>query len=364
MDMTGQEGSDLVERGPRCARLVVIGPIPPPVHGAAVVTGRLVDAVRERGAELRIIDTNDRPLLRRLGILVVGLLSLLRRPGRRRLYIAGAGGEMLWFQVAAVAVARAVRMPTTFHHHNFAPLVQRSLPMRLVVRIGGSKLVHVVQGNAMASLLRDGFCADVKVMVCSNAAHMHEGRPVGARPRTVEDEVVLGLLSNLTVEKGALEAIEVLRRGLDRGMSLVLRLAGPADAVVRPAIETARADLGDRVEWVGPVPVEEVDDFYRGLDLFLFPSTYSLETEGMVILEAARNGVPAVAFDVGCVAETVGSSGTVVSVDGSFVDAALDVAVRLGPEPNRDRIRQAFLDRRGGAKQVWDDLIDSLVAPR
>lgn len=46
------------------------------------------------------------------------------------------------------------------------------------------------------------------------------------------------------------------------------------------------------------IPEEEMGKFYEGLDLFVLPSTNSLEAYGMVQVEAMLCGVPVVASDL------------------------------------------------------------------
>lgn len=341
------------------AYVIVVGPVPEPVTGASMVTIRMIEALRAATARTYVADTNDGPLGRRLWQLWRGLALIVRwARARPHVYIAGAGGELLWYQVVVVAVARAARARLVFHHHSFAPLIDRSRPMRAIVRIAGPEAVHVVQGARMERLLRQMGAAG-EIIVCSNAGHMEPGEPAQPRPAR---GVVLGLLSNLTMEKGAGRAIEVLRSALEAGIDATLVLGGPADPAARSAILAAQRDLGDRLEWVGPVAPDLVDEFYGRIDLFLFPSLYHLETEGMVVLEAQRNGAPAIVHDIGDVAAAAGPTGTVVPPAGDFVAAAVERSAQQVVQPtDRDEVRASFLQRREVAAAAWSQVVDLLT---
>ena len=51
----------------------------------------------------------------------------------------------------------------------------------------------------------------------------------------------------------------------------------------------------ERIEFLGFVPDEEINDFYNSLDLFVFPT--SLEGYGMPIVEAMGAGKPVITLD-------------------------------------------------------------------
>ena len=57
------------------------------------------------------------------------------------------------------------------------------------------------------------------------------------------------------------------------------------------------------VEYVGPVYGGQKEQFYRQLDVFLFPTNYANEAEPLVIYEAMRQGVHVIACDRGSIAE-------------------------------------------------------------
>lgn len=63
------------------------------------------------------------------------------------------------------------------------------------------------------------------------------------------------------------------------------------------ALQRQIASLGlqERIVFHGRVPYDQLSDFYRRAELFVFPS--QLEGYGMVLVEAMQHGLPIVAFD-------------------------------------------------------------------
>jgi glycosyltransferase involved in cell wall biosynthesis len=113
------------------------------------------------------------------------------------------------------------------------------------------------------------------------------GRPDGM--------VRLLFVGRLVRTKGARDAISAL--GLVRNLPVSLDIVG--DGFDRAACEKLTADLGlaDRVRFHGRVPREDVDDFYRTADIFVFPSYR--EPGGSVVFEAMGQGLPLIVSDRG-----------------------------------------------------------------
>ena len=74
------------------------------------------------------------------------------------------------------------------------------------------------------------------------------------------------------------------------------------------SLKSLAADLGitEDVVFVGGVPLEETVTFYRGADLFVYPSLN--ETFGLPILEAMACGCPVVTSDTSAMPETAGGA--------------------------------------------------------
>lgn len=129
-------------------RVLVLGPYPPPVHGAAVVTQGMTEWLRRAGVRVRVVDSSvdshgiatisgfglvARYLLARLWKHAACCAALLRRPDV--LYVGGAGDRGLYFQLLCLTAARVLRVPVVFHHHSSAYLARHSRPMAMVCRL-------------------------------------------------------------------------------------------------------------------------------------------------------------------------------------------------------------------------------------
>lgn len=343
----------------------VLGPLPPPVHGASAVTQRMVDALREDGsADVATFDIGDGgSTARRLRALLAGVAGFLPALVRRRpdaVYLGGAGGELLWYQAVAVLLGRLAGHRVVFHHHNSSYLTRRLRAMALLVRWGGARVQHVVLSRDMGDRLQARYPAATSVLVCSNASLMAPAAMLERDPVPPAGPVVLGHLSNLTREKGVDVAIETLRTLLAAGVDARLVLAGPCIGDdVETLVAAAAAELDGRLEVTGRLDATQVEAFYRDIDVFVFPSTYANEAEPLVVLDALRHGVPAVAHDVGCLADLLPAD-HVVPVGADLPAAVLDLLGREALEP-ADRAAARFDERRAAAIEVRQGVVALLV---
>lgn len=173
-----------------------------------------------------------------------------------------------------------------------AVFVQTTMERDAVIRLGVDVDRVVLQGLG------------VDVPECTGG----DRTAVRLRWNIAADDVVIGHLANLSMEKGSVDlvlAAEALQRDRDQsdaGHSRVtVVLAGPCmPNFDRWLAQTAPAV---RVVRTGILNESEKRDFYAGIDLFALPSRS--DSFGLVLLEAWANGVPVVAARAGGPAELV-----------------------------------------------------------
>ncbi|MBA2390563.1 MAG: glycosyltransferase family 4 protein [Geodermatophilaceae bacterium] len=299
-------------------RVLVLGPLPPPVHGAAVVTQGMLEWLRECGASVRVVDSSAdshgidsitsrrraaRYLLARLRSHLLCCLRLGSRP--EVLYVGGAGGAGLLFQLLPVLVARVLRVPVVFHHHSSAYLSERSTPMAALCRLTTGNSTHIALSRQMAEQLLEKYAArgaGLRVVPLSNAIFVADAVPAPARQEAAP--VRLGHVSNLSLDKGMQDIVDTAAALSAAGYPFELHVAGAARDESTQALVDALA-VDPRVVVHGPLYGAALQQFYGGLDLLLFPSRYRHEAAPLVVLEAASQGVPTVAYPVGSLSEVV-----------------------------------------------------------
>jgi 1,2-diacylglycerol 3-alpha-glucosyltransferase len=141
------------------------------------------------------------------------------------------------------------------------------------------------------------------------------GDQADARPALGLDRAdrVLLYVGRLDREKNLEFLLDAAARvGSPRARLLLVGRGTQATALRRVA--SARG-LGERVEFRGGVPPDDLPRYYRAADVFVFAST--TETQGLAVLEAMACGLPVVAVRASGVEEVVGEgvSGLLVPED-------------------------------------------------
>ena len=378
MDQTGRRdrppGDGRVEHSIKPSSLVIaVGPLPPPMHGAAAVTAAVWSAL-QGSTNLVEVDTSPgdrsgaRYHLHRLRRHVAAVRAIARHRQRRprRLYATCPGGPALWYLVAVVTVARLFGYHVVIHHHSFAYLDRASVSMQLLVGLAGARSTHVLLCERMRFEFEDRYDPRGDLIVCSNAGWVS---PSGKAPAPIlSGRLRLGHLGRLTRAKGLEQVLGTVRGLVERGVDADLRLAGPLGTDAdRRLLEAAESDLGGRLALLGPVTGATKDNFFASIDAFVFPTLYRHEAEPLVVLEALAAGVIVVAYGRGCIGGMVlGDAGLVVDTERNFVVAAVSHLAGLARASEalgaaRKAAAAAFEHQRGQATKGRRAMVDAII---
>jgi glycosyltransferase involved in cell wall biosynthesis len=129
--------------------------------------------------------------------------------------------------------------------------------------------------------------------------------PEQRRPRELPRSPMLAFLGRLTALKGVVTLLEAVARAGARLGEVRLLVAG--EGPERQSLEAAGRRLRVKVDFLGWLDPKDRDAFLDAATLLVIPSVWP-EPFGIVGLEAARLGVPAVAFPVGGIPEWLAES--------------------------------------------------------
>ena len=310
--------------------VVMVGAFPPPVHGMAAVNFAVSRALQKSGAQVTVINLAAPNLKRtlfsrlsRLPIVLLGFLKFLfsNRLHRRVFYMSVSGGLGQVYEVLFVILARLRGMRITLHHHSFAYLDKYSPLTAIVSRVAGPDAIHVTQSIGMVERLKTLYEIRHAISI-SNAVFLLEREfPLDQSRKHLR---TLGFISNLSSQKGVCEFLDLLALAQRQGLPLRGILAGPFQDSSTERMVRKRIMHLTNVNYVGPKYGIEKDAFFTDVDLFIFPTRYTNETEGIVNHEAMSHAIPVIAYGRGCIPEIVGSDcGLVIETDQPFVPNAL-----------------------------------------
>ena len=323
-----------------------VGPMPPPVTGFRLVNAIILAALqprarvdvfdRARGAlvggtldELAGVASSAARLRALLGQMLLALRFCGTSLGRRnaRLYMGLSGGIGQLFDLIYLGMTRLLRNPIFIHHHSFAYINTPTRLSRLVFRLTRTQ-THVLLSAGMAeALVRQYGLSGARTLVISNAAYFTDDSSGAATAAVAEGArpdawpLRIGYLSNITFDKGFVEFFGVLQRLNALGVRYEARIGGPVAPDARQTFDELCASTPD-VRHLGPLYDAAKDQFFRELDLLLFPTRYANEAEPLVIHEALRCGVFTLACRRGAIAEVLQNGAGEVFAESEFVESA------------------------------------------
>lgn len=349
------------------AGILVVGPLPPPVHGFSAATEMMVQACRAR-TPVHVLNTADGVASLAVSLLRAAAFLARRRPGA--MYLALSGGYRQLVDLFATLVFRLgaailrIELRVCVHHHSFKYLDKRSGRTALLFRALGRQAVHVALCETMATRLAEAYAVPVECLKVLSNATLVQDQVSAQQPAAFpdRDRLVLGYLSNLTEEKGVFSFLELCTRLRRGGYPVDALLAGPLPSEIAERFHTALAEAGGR--HIGPVYGAGKAEFFASVDAFVFPTRYKNEAEPLVLWEAFSAGLPVLSFARGCICAIVpGGCGQVVERTASDPLAEFERTVHGWlQEPGRLRAMSArsrvhFEASRQAAQATLDELV-------
>ncbi len=317
---------------------------PPMVSGAAIFAKQLAEGMADRGHQVLVIAASDRgsPYLAQSGSLSVLRLRSVTNPlraGQRFMLLSHRAilraltdfdpqlihtHEPFQIGLTGIAYARHSGIPVSLSIHQLPWFVASYLPGVELLRTGMESLLWGYAGW----ILRKFPILFAPTQTISYIV----ARQTGIRPRTISYGLDLNTFSNL---HPSLDREKALRRriGLPMSVHILLHVGRldtdkHVDRVIRAAAETMKdtdahllmvgdghekpalmklcrsLGIADRAHFPGYITVEQgLPDLYRLASLFVTAS--EIETQGIVLLEAAASGLPIVAVRATCIPEIV-----------------------------------------------------------
>lgn len=210
-------------------------------------------------------------------------------------------------------IARLQRKPLVVTHHcefGFSgPWANRvaaflSFPFHIITYLLADKIVSYTQDYAQHSLFLRHFLAKTTFIlppVVVNTQSKGRIHKLKSQIHKNHNTKVIGFVGRLGWEKGINYLIEAVA-SINQKYELKVVLVGPYEDVVgdksfqklKPLIEKHK----DWIVLTGPLPHDEIANFFALCDCLVLPSTNNLETFGIVQAEAMVSGVPVVASDL------------------------------------------------------------------
>ena len=297
--------------------ILFIVPLPPPVHGSAVVSRQIRDSERinaifdcdfiNLSTSRSIQEINKfRPmkLLRSLGALCQTCWKLATRRYDLCYLAITCHGRGFLKDFPFVMLCKLFGRKVVLHQHNKG--MARDLDRR-----GYRKLMPLAYNNSKVILLSKYLYPDIarivpesQVLICPN------GIPDCAASKRTRDRsrVELLFISNLIKSKGVLDLITACRLLMTDGKDFHCRIIGNESVeITRTTLEglIRKEGLEKYVHYEGARYGEEKEYALQSADIFVFPTYYPDECFPLCILEAMQHALPVITTDEGGIRDMV-----------------------------------------------------------
>ena len=273
------------------------------------------------------------PIYLRLAAAALALMA-------RHRFEAVHAGRVLPEGLVGWTVARLFRRPLLVYAHGeeittWSRHPKRRAAMRFVYR----HTDHVVANSRFTRdrLLELGV-PEARIRIIHPGVDLERFRPgppdasLRARLGLGKDTPLILSVGRLSPRKGFDQVIRALPRLLERGIDVHYALVGIGEDEARLRRIAGEHGVRARVHFLGHVPMEELPRWYRTAQVFAMPNRAEgadAEGFGMVYLEAAACGLPAVAGLHGGTGDAVLDGLTGLRVDGTDVEAVAGALARL-----------------------------------
>jgi glycosyltransferase involved in cell wall biosynthesis len=348
---------------PPRARVLVVGPLPPPLGGVQLMNQMLLHSSLAQEFELSVVDTSrgalrwavERPSWRSPLLMVRDLSRLLAGLARVRpaiVYVHAASGYSFIRDAALMALARISGARVVCHYHGTTHTVFPSADTRSG-RLAGRWLMWfanrvIVLGPTYQARMGAAWHRH-DVEWSPNLVDVERFRPrvPSAKEPREDGELRVLFVARLSAPKGLFDLFDAIPRVLEaepRARFLLMGVAETADQEPKLRAEVERRGIGSRVTFLGSLEGPAVARAYADADLLVVPSW--TEAFPLVIPEGMAAGLPIVASAVGAIPDFVhdGEEGLLFPARDSAALAERIVRL-LRDEPLRRRIAAHVRER-------------------
>lgn len=339
-------------------KILFIAPLPPPVHGSAMMTQyikdskTLNDAVEQDWINLstsRRMDEIGKKSPVKIFRFISSYFKTIAKLCTNRYdacYLAiTCHGNGFLKDAPFALLCKMFGKKLIIHQHNKGMSRDVNRPFR-------RKLLNWVYRNSTVILLSERLYPDIQAIVdhsqtfiCPNGIpELPEFSSISERHNAIPH---LLFLSNLIPSKGVITLLDAMRILKERGIDVKCDFIGGESKDIDSNTfntEVGRRGLENYVSYLGKKYGDEKTEELKRHDIFVFPTYYDNECFPLVLLEAMQAGMPCISTEEGAIPDLLDGTGLVVPPRNP--DALADAIEKL----IKDKILYAHLSQKAFTK--------------
>jgi glycosyltransferase involved in cell wall biosynthesis len=299
---------------------LVIGQLPPPIHGSNVMTDRFLNGLVKIGFNVTIVEKKFSARQNEITKVSIGKILkvpkigleiviqiLLKRP-KLCFYFISVQPPAFYVDALFLFILRIFKIDYILYLHGkgLSSLSKRSKGLKKY--IVDSTLSRAFGGLVLGDRLKsdiDPFIPHNHLFVLPNAVPDIDSKKIGS---IVKFPIQILFLSNLIPSKGPMEFLKLAKIISKNVSDISFVLAGPhrSEQFYSEIMNFIRKEnLKGIVKVPGAIYGKEKEELFRKSSIFVFPTYYDKETFGLVNIEAMQWGLPVISTNEGAIPEVV-----------------------------------------------------------
>ncbi len=283
----------------------IVGPLPPPSGGMAVVVSQLVERLSEEELDISLVQTNSSyfPIwvgrvkgIRAIFRIFPYLLKVWRLAGRVDVIhlMANSGWSWQLFSAPVIWIGWLRKRAVIVNYHGGEAQQYFQKSIRWVAPTMKKATEIVVPSSYLKEIFAEqGF----ETTVIPNTVDFERFKPQKKSEEVTDCEFKLIVTRNLEAIYGLPMAIRALEIAIKEVPNLKLYIAGSGAQKDELLVLTRELGLQKKISFVGRLEEGEIEQFYREADIMLNPTT--VDNMPLSVLEALASGLPVITTDVG-----------------------------------------------------------------
>lgn len=237
------------------------------------------------------------------------------------------------------------RLGTVFKRNFYVPKVLYRLAKNV------PRAVIVPSRNTLSSLLVDARVSLSKLVIIPCGTEVPGKKIIkNDLSNILKDNFVIGNISRMTRDKGQQIIINAAPLIIKKIQNVKFLLIG--DGPDKRYFESLIKELHVEDYFILPGFVDDTDDYYSLMDLFIFPTIWELEGFGVVTIEAMMRGIPVIASNFGPIPEIISDQKTgLLFKPGDSKDLSKKIIELV----RNDQLRKSIVENaRKKARTIYD----------
>lgn len=292
-------------------------PLPPPTTGFSNASKSVCSILKYNNIPFKIFNKSSKNIVDRFLLPLFLVFNFYRL---KKIYIAQSAGLGLYYDYFIILLASLLKVNVIIHHHSFSYIIKRDPLLYKTNQIFPyytRKLNHIFLCPCMRRQYFSIYSTELNasnsvilsnISLIDNLSLPSDFPNINLLSNKFDGKINIGILSNLTKEKGIMDFLVLVKylNNTKYSSCLNFHVGGPCSPDIYNFICASSSDHPN-LTYYGPIYGKDKDLFFETVDIFVFPTLYANEAEPLVLYEALKYGSFVFSYQRGCIGNEMSS---------------------------------------------------------